>query len=243
MSKKGIKRICLWSGPRNISTAIMYSFAQRKDTLVFDEPLYGYYLTQTNARTFHPGAEEIINQMETKGDDVIKMMMNEQRKPVLFFKHMTHHLINLDRSFLKDVTNIILTRNPKEMLPSFAKVIPNPSLKDVAYELNDNLYNKLTSKGVTPIILDATKLLNNPEKIIKQLCDAIGISFDINMLNWEAGARSEDGIWAKYWYDGIHQSKGFNKYTPKTSPFPEELRPLLNKCLPFYYNLEKLALK
>ena len=243
MDKGGIKRICLWSGPRNISTALMYSFAQRKDTLVIDEPLYGYYLTQTKARNFHPGADEIIERMEIKGEKVINMMMGEQNKPVVFFKHMTHHLLNLDRSFLKNVTNIILTRNPLEMLPSIAKVIPNPSLNDVAYELNEVLFLKLESMGITPIIVDASKLLQNPEKILKQLCSLIGISFDNNMLHWKAGARPEDGIWAKYWYDSIHQSTGFIKYKPKTTPFPENLKPLLKKCLPYYDNLTKLALE
>ncbi len=242
MDKEGVKRICLWSGPRNISTTLMYSFAQRKDSIVFDEPLYGYYLDQTKARNFHPGAEEIIEQMETNGEKVIKMMMGEHNKPVVFFKHMTHHLLNLDRSFLKNVTNIILTRDPVEMLPSFDKVIPNPSLDDVGYELNEILLLKLESMGVTPIIIDASKLLNEPEKILNQLCITIGISFDKNMLHWKAGTRPEDGIWAKYWYDSIHQSKGFIKYKPKTTPFPEKLKPLLNKCLPYYEKLVKQAL-
>ena len=123
MSLDAIKRICLWSGPRNISTALMYSFAQRSDTKVFDEPLYGYYLKNTNAKEYHPGAEEILTTMEMDGKKVVDTMLNENSKPVLFFKHMTHHLLDLDRSFMSETVNVILTRNPYDMLPSFAKMI------------------------------------------------------------------------------------------------------------------------
>ena len=131
MSKDNITRICLWSGPRNISTALMYSFAQRKDTTVFDEPLYAYYLSQTKARKYHPGAEDILSSMENNGEKVIETMMGYHPKPIVFFKNMTHHLLDLDRSFMKDVVHIILTRDPVEMLPSFAKVIADPNMEDV----------------------------------------------------------------------------------------------------------------
>ena len=112
MPTNNITRICLWSGPRNISTALMYSFAQRKDTLVFDEPLYAHYLNNTNANEYHPGAEDILSSMENDGEKVVEMMMGNYTKPVVFFKNMTHHLLNLDRTFMKNVVNVILTRNP-----------------------------------------------------------------------------------------------------------------------------------
>jgi len=113
------KKICLWSGPRNISTALMYSFAQRSDTKVVDEPLYGHYLLTTDADSYHPGSQKIINTMETDGEKVIQNMLDSHDKPVVFFKHMTHHLINLDLSFLSKTINVILTRNPLDMLPSY----------------------------------------------------------------------------------------------------------------------------
>ncbi|MEM9679586.1 MAG: sulfotransferase family protein, partial [Bacteroidota bacterium] len=142
MGAKSVQRICLWSGPRNISTALMYSFAQRKDTKVFDEPLYAYYLHNNKAaQKYHPGAEDILSTMETDGNEVVKMMLNNDDKPILFFKHMTHHLLDLDRSFMKNTINIILTRNPEEMLPSFDKVIHNPTISDVGYALHIELLN------------------------------------------------------------------------------------------------------
>jgi len=238
-----IKRISLWSGPRNISTTLMYSFAQRSDTMVFDEPLYGYYLKNNPAaKAYHPGADEIINAMETNGKKVVNMMLTETSKPVLFFKNMTHHLPGLDYGFLKDMVNIILTRHPEEMLPSYAKVIANPQLHDVGYKLHLNLLRHLQSQNIPLVVLDAKKVLINPKEQMQKLCAFIGIAFEETMLHWSAGARPEDGCWAKYWYTNVQNSTGFLSYQPKTEPFPEKLKPLLEECLPYYAELERLAL-
>jgi len=221
----------------------MYSFAQREDTVVYDEPLYGYYLSHTNAKEYHPGADEVIASLENDGDQVVRMMMGPQPKPVVFYKNMTHHLLDLDRSFMKDVYNIILTRDPVEMLPSFAKEIQNPSMKDVGYEDHIDLLNAFTKMDITPIVIDSKQLLMNPPKIIRQLCSRVAIPFDESMLSWEPGPRPEDGVWGKYWYGSLHQSNGFTKYQPKTTPFPDHLKPLLELCLPYYHQLMKLSLK
>ncbi|MEP2446489.1 MAG: sulfotransferase family protein [Balneola sp.] len=242
-SKDGITRICLWSGPRNISTALMYSFAQRSDTRVFDEPLYGYYLSQTDADEYHPGAKEIMADMETDGNKVIEMMLGNHDKPIVFFKNMTHHLLKLNKDFMHDVVNVILTRNPKEMLPSFDKVIENPSMKDVGYQDHTELLEYFKKKNITPAVIDATIFLKNPEQILKKLCEKISIPYQENMLSWEKGARPEDGVWAKYWYDNIHKSTGFMKYQPKTDPFPENLNALLSESQTHYERLKKIALK
>lgn len=242
-SKDGITRICLWSGPRNISTALMYSFAQRSDTRVFDEPLYGYYLSQTDADEYHPGAKEIMADMETDGSKVIEMMMGNHDKPVVFFKNMTHHLLKLNKDFMHDVVNVILTRNPKEMLPSFDKVIENPSMKDVGYQDHTELLEYFEKENITPAVIDATIFLKNPEQILKKLCEKISIPYQENMLSWEKGARPEDGVWAKYWYGNIHKSTGFMKYQPKTDPFPENLNALLSESQTHYERLKKIALK
>ena len=236
------KRICLWSGPRNISTTLMYSFAQRTDTKVFDEPLYAHYLSNTNARNYHPGADDILAIMENEGKKVVDMMMGKHEKNIVFFKNMTHHLLNLDRSFMKDCIHIILTRDPLEMLPSFDKVIYNPSMNDVGYALHSELLAYFEKSNITPIILDAKKVLLNPEKILKQLCERIEIYFDNKMLHWKAGSRVEDGVWAKYWYSNIHKSTGFIPYKAKTKPFPERLKPLLNECLIHYEKLNSISL-
>lgn len=235
-------RVNLWSGPRNISTAIMYSFAQRSDTQVVDEPLYGYYLAHTNADSYHPGAEEVIRNMETDGERVIQWMLGSFETPVVFFKQMTHHLENLDRSFMNGMINIMLTRDPREMLPSFASDIQKPAMKDVGYLDQLRLYEFLAGTGQPPIVLESKQVLLTPEKTLAKLCVAIGIPFDEAMLSWEKGGRPEDGVWAKHWYQNVHDSTGFKPYKPKTAPFPEDLKPLLDECMPIYERLRILSI-
>jgi len=230
-----IKRICLWSGPRNISTALMYSFAQRGDTKVFDEPLYAYYLKHhPEAYSYHPGAQDILKAMENDGDRVVDFMLNNNEKPVLFFKHMTHHLLDLNREFMKNTINIILTRDPHEMLPSFDRVIENPNINDVGYALHVELLNYFKKHKIQFSVLDSKKVLSNPKETLQKLCEFAEIPFEENMLSWKPQQRQEDGIWAKYWYDSVHKSSGFIKQIAKEDNFPERLDSLLKECLPHY---------
>jgi len=243
MSKE-VLRICLWSGPRNISTALMYSFAQRDDTVVYDEPLYAHYLSKSPARAYHPGAEEVIATMENDGEKVIRdLILGEQPRPVAFFKHMTHHLLDLDLGFLSRTVNILLTRDPVDMLPSFAKRIDTLSLRDVGYKAHIELLDELRSMGQDPPVLDANQVLLDPPKVLGELCGRIGLPFQDAMLSWEAGARPEDGSWSKYWYKTLHQSTGFEKPVQKSEPFPESLKPLLEECQPYYEQLSAIAIK
>lgn len=237
------KRIFLWSGPRNISTTLMYSFAQRSDCEVFDEPLYGAYLKNTHAQTYHPGAQAIMEDMECDKQKVVEMMLTIKNAEVAFFKNMTHHLMDLDKEFLKEGFNILLTRDPVEMLPSFDKVIPNPSLKDVGYHEHIELLNHLKAKQIPYVVLDAKQTLLNPQKVLKVLCEKAAIPMDINMLSWNAGPRSEDGIWANHWYDSVHKSTGFKEYQPKGTKFPNHLKELLMEAKPYYEFLVQEAIK
>jgi hypothetical protein len=237
-------RICLWSGPRNLSTALMYSFAQRTDTTVFDEPLYAHYLSKTPARNYHPGAEEVIATMENDGQKVVEeLILGLHPTPVVFFKHMTHHLIHLDWGFLDHTVNILLTRDPLDMLPSYAAQVETPSLQDVGYAQHLELLHYLQSRGQNPPVLDAKQILLNPQNVLRELCERIGIPFQDRMLHWEAGARLEDGLWAKYWYHSVHQSTGFGTYAPKSASFPKSLEPLLTECQPYYDQLSALAIQ
>jgi hypothetical protein len=155
---------------------------------------------------------------------------------------MTHHFIELDRDFLKQTVNIILTRDPVEMLPSFAKEIENPVMTDVGYAQHIELLNYLNDINHPPLVLDAKQVLLHPEETLTRLCAAIGIPFDENMLHWEKGPRPEDGVWAAHWYGNVHNSTGFQPYQPKEISFPEQLKPLLQECIPHYEVLKELSL-
>jgi len=222
----------------------MYSFAQRDDTVVYDEPLYAHYLSKHPARDYHPGADEVIATMENDGNKVVRdLFLGDHPKPVALFKNMTHHSLNLGLGFLSETINVLLTRDPVEMLPSYAVWVEKPTLQDVGYKSHTELLSHLQSIGQDPPVLDSKQVLLNPQKVLGELCKHIGIPFDKAMLNWEAGARPEDGSWAQYWYKAVHQSTGFGKYIPKTEPFPESLKSLLDECIPYYEQLNALAIK
>ena len=236
-------RICVWSGPRNISTALMYSFAQRPDTTVYDEPYYAHYLSRSPARAYHPGADEVIASMENDGESVTRdIVLGPQPTPVAFFKQMTHHLYELDQSFMAQTVNVILTRDPLDMLPSYAKNVEMPTLHDVGYAKQIELLAYLRGLGQDPPILDARLTLQDPAGVLQQLCGQIGIPYDETMLSWAPGPRPEDGCWAKYWYASVHRSTGFQPYTRRNELFPEHLRPLLAACQPYYEQLLPLAI-
>ncbi len=227
------KRVCLWSGPRNISTALMYAFAQRSDTEVIDEPLYAHYLHTTGA--MHPGRDAVISAMETDVEAVIRdVILGACAKPVLFMKMMAHHLVNINRAFLQETVNVLLIRDPKEMLPSLTKVIGIPTLKDTGLKIQADLLTELRKIGQIPPILDAKELLLNPKHVLSILCSQLDIPFEEDMLSWKSGGHPSDGVWAPHWYENVHRSVGFVPYKPKSEPFPTELEGVLSECLPHY---------
>ncbi len=221
----------------------MYSFAQRADTTVYDEPLYAHYLVNTTAKDYHPGADEIVATMENDGEKVVAdTILGPQPTRVAFFKQMTHHLVELDQSFMGQTVNVMLTRHPRDMLPSYAEQVSRPTLRDVGYKMHLDLLEYLQALGQEPAVLDAEATLRNPEVVLQKLCERIGICFEETMLQWPAGPRPEDGIWAEYWYVSVHRSTGFQPYKPKTEPFPEGLKPLFDECMPYYVALAKEAI-
>ncbi len=236
------KKIHLISGPRNISTALMYSFAQRSDCKVLDEPLYAHFLANTGARYYHPGAQEVLDKMENDGEKVIEQMLAFDEKPLAFFKNMAHHFVRVDESFVKGCTNLFLIRNPKDVITSIAKVLENPTLDDIGLAKQVEILKYLNSCGLAPVIMDSNDFLQNPEKNMEILCDALNIDFDPAMLSWSEGGIPEDGIWAKYWYKNVHRSTGFGQFTRTETEFPERFKGLLDEAMPLFDDLSLLKL-
>ena len=235
------KKICLWSSPRNISTALMYSFASRSDTKVFDEPLYAYYLKFSGLD--HPGRDIILENYEQDAEKVIKQTILKQHAPITFHKLMTHFLQGLDKSFLKKVKNILLIRDPVAIISSYNKIIPNPNINDIGIQMQVDLYEELNACGHIDAIIDADELLMNPKSVLKQLCDKLDISFQDNMLKWKKGGRIEDGIWAKYWYSSLHQSSGFLPYRKRNIRLSGSNLDLAGRCESLYSYLYEKSIK
>jgi hypothetical protein len=229
----------------------MYSFAQRADTTVVDEPLYAHYLRVSGAD--HPGREDVLASQDPEGDRVVSDTIlgagrsgasgESEKRTVVFFKQMAHHLIELDRSFLAQTANVLLVRDPREMLPSLTVQIPGATLVDTGLAVQSALLDELVALGQDPPVLDTRTLLQDPEGILRKLCDRLALDFEPSMLRWSAGARPEDGVWAAHWYQNVHRSTGFQPYSPKTAPFPANLEPLLAECRPHYERLLQHALR
>lgn len=235
-------RICLWSGPRNVSTALMYSFRQRSDTTVVDEPLYAYSLERFDID--HPGREEVVAAQSTDGERVVReVILGSYPTEVVFFKNMARHLEGLDRAFLSEVHNVILTRSPGEMLPSLIEQVPRPDLDMTGLPMQMVLLDHMLRQGDDPLVLDARLLLTDPASVLGRLCEQLGIPFQEEMLSWPAGPVAEDGVWAEYWYDRVHRSTGFAPYRPKDQPLPERLEPLLAQAAPLYERLLAYAIR
>ena len=221
----------------------MYSFAQNTGIKVVDEPLYGHYLRVSGAD--HPGRDDIIAAMNCDGAAVIRRLLAEQKQMFharLFIKNMAHHLVDLDLAFVNRIQNIFLIRDPHEMLPSLTVQLPRATLKDTGLQRQWELFAELEEEGQTPVILDSRELLLNPENVLQQLCRQLDLTFTPRMLEWDAGPRPEDGVWAPHWYHAVHQSTGFASYQAKTG-FPQHLNNLLDECIPWYDRLFERAIR
>jgi Sulfotransferase domain len=228
-------RIHLISSPRNLSTALMYSFAQRTDMRVVDEPFYAYYLARSGA--VHPGHEEVLATLPNDASGVFDLLDTLHDREHLFVKGMAHHCEGLPIGHLAAMTSVLFIRHPRRIIASFAEVIPNPSMRDIGIRMHVELLRDLRKTGGNCLVLDSDDLLADPRAVLTQLCDRLGIGFDERMLKWEAGPRPEDGVWAPHWYANVHRSTGFAKQATSERPLPEHLVPLLEEALPYYYQL------
>ena len=232
-------RIAMWSGPRNISTALMRAWGSRPDTIVCDEPLYAHYLHATGRD--HPGRDEIIAHHETDWRTVVERLTGPVPGEVAIFyqKHMAHHLLpDMRRDWVLALRNALLIRDPREMLPSLAEFLPAPTLRDTGLKQQWTLFERVRdATGAVPPVIDARDVLTDPRGMLAVLCEALGVPFREAMLAWEPGPRTTDGIWAKHWYGAVEQSTGFRPYRPKSKPVPDRLQQLLATCQAYYQKL------
>jgi len=237
-----VLRVNVWSGPRNVSTALMYAFAQRTDTRVVDEPLYAHYLRVSGAD--HPGRDDVLASQDSDGEAVVRdVILGRTTRPVLFLKQMAHHLVELDRAFLKQTVNVLLTRDPRGMLPSLERTLGAVTLRDTGLPAQVELLETLVGIGQSPVVLDSRELLTDPAGVLRQLCTSIGLAFDPTMLRWKPSARPEDGVWAPHWYANVHRSSGFRPYRAATAPLTPLTRRLLPECQVLFARLAERALQ
>ncbi|MEM7799658.1 MAG: HAD family hydrolase [Chloroflexota bacterium] len=229
----------MWSGPRNISTAMMRAWENRPDTYVVDEPFYAHYLKETGID--HPGAANIIDAYETNWKKVAANVGGpiQPRYSIYFQKHMTLHMLDhIDLAWMDKVVNCFLIRNPSEVLTSYIKVRPDITIEDLGFPQQTRLYRYVRDVlGENPPVIDSRDVLENPESILSQLCDQIGIPFLDSMLSWPAGKRDSDGIWAPYWYSRVETSTGFAPYMPQNRPVPDRYADMLKACKEAYAEL------
>lgn len=229
-----VTRLAVWSGPRNISTAMMRAWGQRPDTVVCDEPLYAHYLDVTGLP--HPGRDDVLAAHETDWRKVADWLTGPlpDGKTVFYQKHMAHHLLaDVKRDWLDQLTHVLLIRDPREMLTSLVKVTPHPTAADTGLPQQVELLDRL---GTIPVI-DARDVLEDPPGMLRAMCQAVAVPYTAAMLSWPAGPRDTDGVWAPYWYDAVNASTGFQPYRPKRDPVPDRLRPVLKECETLYQRL------
>ena len=230
-------KIAMWSGPRNLSTALMYSFGNRADFAVVDEPFYAHYLRETGLT--HPMREEVLASQPQDADQVIQSLTKPNAKH-FYQKHMCQHMLpTVPRDWMLSVKNVFLIRHPARVIASFGAKYEGFGLADIGFSQQLELFERLRSKGHNPLVIDSADIRTAPEAMLKKLCAALDLSFDRAMLHWPKGGHASDGIWASHWYNAVHASTGF---AGPEGPLPvmetAKQKDLLAAALPVY---DKLA--
>ncbi len=236
-------RIAMWSGPRNISTAMMRAWENRPDTVVVDEPLYAHFLAETGIE--HPGRDEVIAAGETDWQRAVAGLLAPVESAIFYQKHMTHHLLpHIDRGWMAGVRNCFLIRDPREVLLSYAKKRADVTVDDVGVLQQAEIFDYVRDlTGEVPPVLDAKDVLTDPRKVLGTLCQRLGIEFCDEMLAWPSGPRDSDGVWAPYWYDAVQRSTGFQPWRPREGELAPAEQAILDVCQPHYERLRKHRLR
>ena len=238
-------RIAMWSGPRNISTAMMRAWGNRRDTFVVDEPFYAYYLKQT--RVNHPGAKEVMAHGETDWRKIVVQLTGDVPggRRIFYQKQMTHHLLpEIDRSWLGAVTNCFLIRDPAEVIVSYIKKKNDPTLEDIGFIQQAEIFDWVCEQtGRIPTVIDANDVLASPARVLRLLCEAVKVEFTDAMLSWAPGLRETDGVWAKHWYGEVATSTRFRQPCKgEPTPVPKHLTEICNRSRAYYDQLYEYRL-
>ena len=237
-------RIAMWSGPRNLSTAMMYAFAARGDCAVWDEPFYAAYLQATGID--HPMAAEIIATHEADPDKVAAACKGPvpQGQRLFYQKQMTLHMIpEFDRRWMRSCTNVFLIRHPARVVASYAKKRQGAVAADIGFVQQAELFDQVAAwAGTAPLVIDSDDIRADPAGQMRKLCDRLGISFTRNMLRWPAGGNPADGVWAPHWYGAVHRSTGFDGAEGPLPDLGGDYARLADQALPFYRKLSPYCL-
>lgn len=223
---------------------MMRAWGNRHDTVVVDEPFYAYYLRATGKA--HPGADEVIATGETDWPKVVAFLTGpvQSDKRILFQKQMTHHLLpEIDRAWLRSVTNCFLIRDPREVIGSYVRKRDQPVLEDLGFVQQIEIFDLVREQmNTVPPVVDAKDVLQHPERTLRLLCSAVGVEFDESMLSWPPGLHDTDGIWAKHWYGEVAKTTSFQSYRPTDYEVPENLRDVYERCHDCYEELYQYRL-
>lgn len=239
-------KIACWSGPRNISTALMRSWSSRIDTVVIDEPFYASYLNST--KLVHPMHKQIIKKYPSKYEEMIEILKAENPKSssIWYQKHMAHHLLNFNNlDFILSFKNSILIRHPKDVILSYTKKNILNDEKDLGYPQQYEIIKFLKKNNQNFIIINSETLLQNPELILRKWCSSLEIDFDKKMLTWEKGTYDSDGIWAQHWYDSVVDTNGFQirRVQKNNTILDSEYFKIYSKCLNLYNEMDALSIR
>ena len=237
-------RIAMWSGPRNLSTAMMYAFGQRADFHVMDEPFYAAYLDRTGLD--HPMREAVMSSQPRDPEKVAASLVGPvpDGKPHVYQKHMTQHMVDgIPRDWMRSVRNVFLIRHPARVIASFAAKYEALTLADIGFTQQSELCDALTSDEHTPIVIDSSDIRDDPEGMLCHLCSVLDLPWDDAMLHWPRGGHPADGVWAPVWYGALHASTGF---AGPEGPLPKlegDLADLCDRALPHYERLAQIKLQ
>jgi hypothetical protein len=235
------KRIAMWSGPRNLSTAMMYSFGGRADCMVVDEPFYATYLAKTVV--VHPMQDAILASQSQDAHVVERQLLDPVDRPVYYQKHMTQHMVEgVPRDWMAAVINVFLIRHPARVVASYAKKREGPKLDDIGFRQQAELYDHVIALGQTPIVIDSHDIRDDPEGMMRKLCDAVGLAWDDGMLRWPSGGHASDGVWASHWYGAVHRSCGFADAEGDLPVLEPEYAKVAAQAMPFYDRLAAIKL-